>query len=47
MKQQHSLRELTMFSTQVYMQGYLSDALTYEPHRHVGWLSLGLLKAQT
>ena len=29
------------------MQGYLSDALSYEPHRHVGWHDLGLLyKAQ-
>ena len=42
MKKQHSLRELTMFSTQVYMQGYLSDGVIAEPYRHVGWHNLGL-----
>ncbi len=29
------------------LQGFLSDGLSYEPHRHVGWYNLGLLhKAQ-
>ena len=29
------------------VQGFLSDGLSYEPHRHVGWYNLGLLyKAQ-
>ena len=25
------------------LQGFLSDGLSYEPHRHVGWYNLGLL----